>query len=122
MICGCANRWHASAPQALVEKATGAFKSVGLLCFMMWMSGSQLHIFSIMSTMSGVFQPLSAILSSGKSGCLHSVCICLCSSMPLDAACRPVFVVHSSSVSPHHATRAQHSAKKTSRSRQKAHS
>ena len=52
--------------QALVGKATGAFKSVGLLCFMMWMSGSQLHIFSIMSTMSGIFQPLSAIASSGK--------------------------------------------------------
>lgn len=52
--------------RALVDRATGAFKSIGLLCFMMWMSGSQLHIFSIMSTMSGVFQPLSAILSSGK--------------------------------------------------------
>lgn len=49
-----------------MDRATGAFKSIGLLCFMMWMSGSQLHIFSIMSTMSGVFQPLSAILSSGK--------------------------------------------------------
>lgn len=64
---------YAFAFQALTEKATGAFKSVGLLCFMMWMSGSQLHIFSMMSTMSGVFQPLSAILSSGTSGCLLEI-------------------------------------------------
>lgn len=72
------NDLHACAFQALVEKATGAFKSVGLLCFMMWMSGSQLHIFSMMSTMSGVFQPLSAILSSGQSTCPHSSFISLC--------------------------------------------
>mmetsp|Transcript_9444 Transcript_9444/g.28425 ORF Transcript_9444/g.28425 Transcript_9444/m.28425 type:complete len:174 (-) Transcript_9444:433-954(-) len=51
---------------AAVNQALGAFKSVGMLAFMMWMSGSQLHIFSIMSTMSGLFQPISAILSSGK--------------------------------------------------------
>ncbi len=49
-----------------MSQALGAFKSVGMLAFMMWMSGSQLHIFSIMSTMSGLFQPISAILSSGK--------------------------------------------------------
>ncbi len=55
----------AACTQALVGKATGAFKSIGLLAFMMWMSGSQLHIFSIMSAMSGVVQPLSAIMSSG---------------------------------------------------------
>ncbi len=52
--------------QAAVSQALGAFKSVGMLGFMMWMSGSQLHIFSIMSTISGLLQPISAILSSGK--------------------------------------------------------
>ena len=52
--------------QAAVTQALGAFKSVGMLGFMMWMSGSQLHIFSIMSTISGLLQPISAILSSGK--------------------------------------------------------
>lgn len=51
---------------AAVSQALGAFKSVGMMAFMMWMSGSQLHIFSIMSVMSGLVQPLSAIFSSGK--------------------------------------------------------
>jgi len=41
---------------------------VGMMGFMMWMSGSQLHIFSIMTTLSGVYQPLSAIVSSGSGG------------------------------------------------------
>lgn len=30
-----------------------------MLCFMMWMSGSTLHLFSIMTTLSGIYQPLS---------------------------------------------------------------
>ena len=52
--------------QALFAHATSPFKMVGMMGFMMWMSGSQLHIFSIMTTLSGVYQPLSAILSSGS--------------------------------------------------------
>ena len=32
---------------------------VAMLCFMMWMSGSTLHIFSIMMTINGIYQPLS---------------------------------------------------------------
>lgn len=32
---------------------------VAMLCFMMWMSGSTLHIFSIMMTLNGIYQPLS---------------------------------------------------------------
>lgn len=51
---------------AAVNQALGAFKNVGMMAFMMWMSGSQLHIFSIMSVMSGLMQPLSAIISSGQ--------------------------------------------------------
>jgi len=59
---GC---WH---PQALYSHASSPLKMVGMMGFMMWMSGSQLHIFSIMTTLSGVYQPLSAILSSGSGG------------------------------------------------------
>lgn len=29
-----------------------------MLCFMMWMSGSTLHLFSIMMTINGIYQPL----------------------------------------------------------------
>lgn len=32
----------------------------------MWMAGAQLHLFSIMTTASGVYQPISAILKSGE--------------------------------------------------------
>ncbi|PSC68571.1 ER membrane complex subunit 4-like [Micractinium conductrix] len=39
-------------------------KQVAMLCFMMWMSGSTLHLFSIMTTLSGIYQPLSAILKN----------------------------------------------------------
>ena len=38
---------------------------VAMLCFMMWMSGSTLHIFSIMMTINGIYQPL-----SGEGGAL----------------------------------------------------
>lgn len=51
---------------ALFSKATAPFKNILMLAFMMWMSGSQLHLFSIMTTMSGVYQPLSAILKSAE--------------------------------------------------------
>lgn len=50
-------------------------KMVGMMAFMMWMSGSQLHIFSIMTTLSGVYQPLMAILNSG-SGALILISYC----------------------------------------------
>ena len=33
---------------------------------MMWMAGSQIHLFSIMTTASGIYQPLAAIANSGK--------------------------------------------------------
>lgn len=43
-----------------------------MLCFMMWMSGSTLHIFSIMMTINGIYQPL-----SGEAlGCATSPCPC----------------------------------------------
>lgn len=39
-----------------------------MLCFMMWMSGSTLHLFSIMTTLSGMYQPLSGrwLLADGS--------------------------------------------------------
>ncbi|KAL4444681.1 hypothetical protein ABPG77_002498 [Micractinium sp. CCAP 211/92] len=50
--------------EALQHAATAPFKQVAMLCFMMWMSGSTLHLFSIMTTLSGIYQPLSAILKA----------------------------------------------------------
>ena len=44
-----------------MERATGTFKQVGFLCFMMWMSGSQIHLFSIMMLVTGIYQPLSSL-------------------------------------------------------------
>ena len=49
---------------ALYGRAQGVFKNVG---FMMWMSGSQIHLFSIMMTVSGIYQPLMAIMNSRQS-------------------------------------------------------
>ena len=49
---------------ALYNMATGQFKSIGFLCFMMWMSGTQIHLFSIMMTISGIYQPLMAVVNS----------------------------------------------------------
>ena len=51
---------------AIQARATAQVKSVGFLCFMMWMAGSQIHLFSIMTTASGIYQPLAAIANSGQ--------------------------------------------------------
>ena len=52
-----------------MSKAMGSFKNVGFLCFMMWMSGSQIHLFSIMMLVTGIYQPLSTLFTvkQGKS-------------------------------------------------------
>lgn len=52
--------------QALYSRATGAAKGVAGLAFMMWMSGSQIHLFSIMMTFQGIYAPIAAILGSGE--------------------------------------------------------
>jgi hypothetical protein len=52
---------------ALYSRATGTVKNIGFMCFMMWMSGSQIHLFSIMMTVSGIYQPLMAIANSQQS-------------------------------------------------------
>lgn len=62
---------------ALSSLAQAPLKNVAMMCFMMWMSGSQLHLFSIMTTASGFYQPLSAILKSGEGGSVRrSLCLC----------------------------------------------
>jgi hypothetical protein len=39
------------------------------LAFMMWMSGGGVHLFSLMMTASGLYQPLMAIVKSGDGEC-----------------------------------------------------
>merc|ERR1711970_404665 len=48
------------------ESAQSQMKQVGMYAFMMYMSGGSVHIFSIMMTFNGLYQPLMAILNSGK--------------------------------------------------------
>ena len=59
--------------QAIYGRATGQLKNMGFMAFMMWMSGSQIQIFSIMMTANGIYQPIAAIANSGQSkqGCSH---------------------------------------------------
>ena len=52
--------------QALYGRATGQLKNLGMTAFMMWMSGSQIQIFSIMMTANGIYQPILAISKSGE--------------------------------------------------------
>ena len=65
---------------ALYGRAQGVFKNVGFMCFMMWMSGSQIHLFSIMMTVSGIYQPLMAIMNSRQSETLSETALsgCIC--------------------------------------------
>ncbi|UPQ99771.1 DUF1077 domain-containing protein [Chloropicon primus] len=48
------------------EFAQSTVKQVGMYAFMMYMSGGSVHIFSIMMTFTGLYQPLMAIFNSGK--------------------------------------------------------
>ena len=48
------------------EFAQAAIKQVGMYGFMMYMSGGSVHIFSIMMTFTGLYQPLMAIVNSGN--------------------------------------------------------
>ena len=71
---------------ALYGRAQGVFKNVGFMCFMMWMSGSQIHLFSIMMTVSGIYQPLMAIMNSLQSAPVN-LRPCMCNSSLLQADC-----------------------------------
>ena len=73
--------------QALNTKAQQPVVQVAGLAFMMWMSGNYLSIFSLMTVLSGMFQPLSAMIKSGEGArglgsyvglrALHEQCYCL---------------------------------------------
>ncbi|GAX82023.1 hypothetical protein CEUSTIGMA_g9451.t1 [Chlamydomonas eustigma] len=52
--------------QALYARATSHVKNVGFMCFMAWMSGNGIQIFSILMTFNLLSAPISAILGSGK--------------------------------------------------------
>jgi hypothetical protein len=54
--------------EALYSLATSPLKQVGITAFMMWMAGAQLHFFSIMATINGIYSPLKAIMNSGEGG------------------------------------------------------
>lgn len=48
------------------EIATGQSKNIGMMCFMMYMSGSGIQIFSILVTFNGIITPVRSIMSSAK--------------------------------------------------------
>lgn len=52
--------------QALWQTASAPFKQVGFMCFMMWMMGNGIQIFSIFMVISGLAGPVMAIYRSGQ--------------------------------------------------------
>ena len=52
----------------LFARASAPIKNIALMCFMAWMSGNGIQIFSIIMTFSLLAQPFSAIVNSGQSG------------------------------------------------------
>ena len=56
-----------AAMQALFARATAPVKNMLFMCFMAWMSGNGIQIFSIMMTFNLLQAPISAIMSSGQS-------------------------------------------------------
>eukprot|EP00878_Enallax_costatus_P012958 GHUV01013532.1.p2 GENE.GHUV01013532.1~~GHUV01013532.1.p2 ORF type:complete len:118 (+),score=32.41 GHUV01013532.1:206-559(+) len=54
--------------QALMTAATAPMRQVAFMCFMMWMMGNGIQIFSIIMTLSGLASPIMAIANSGKGG------------------------------------------------------
>jgi hypothetical protein len=47
-----------------MARATAPARQVAFMCFMMWMMGNGIQIFSIMMTLSGLATPVMAILKS----------------------------------------------------------
>lgn len=48
--------------------ASAPLRQVVFMCFMMWMMGNGIQIFSIIMTLSGLATPVMAIVNSGKGG------------------------------------------------------
>lgn len=60
--------WHPRThSQALYARATAPLKQNAFMCFMAWMTGSGIQIFSILMTFNLLSAPLAAIFSSGMS-------------------------------------------------------
>ncbi len=53
--------------QALYARATAPLKQNAFMCFMAWMTGSGIQIFSILMTFNLLSAPIAAIFSSGMS-------------------------------------------------------
>eukprot|EP01025_Chloroclados_australasicus_P042276 TRINITY_DN4499_c0_g1_i1.p2 TRINITY_DN4499_c0_g1~~TRINITY_DN4499_c0_g1_i1.p2 ORF type:complete len:175 (-),score=13.76 TRINITY_DN4499_c0_g1_i1:319-843(-) len=51
--------------QALYRQAQAPMGQVGMMCFMMWMWGNQIQIFTIIIVFSSIYGAISQILSSG---------------------------------------------------------
>lgn len=49
-----------------MQQASAPLRQVGFMCFMMWMMGNGIQIFSIIMTLSGLAQPVMAIVKSGE--------------------------------------------------------
>ena len=62
--------------QALFSLATSPVKNAAMMAFMMYMAGTQLHFFSILTTFNGIYSPLSAILKSNL-GTFLCMCVLL---------------------------------------------
>eukprot|EP00775_Hariotina_reticulata_P003950 gene3950-4204_t len=52
--------------QALWTRASTPMRQVGFMCFMMWMMGNGIQIFSIIMTISGLATPIMAVIKSGE--------------------------------------------------------
>lgn len=55
-----------------MARAQAPLKQVGMMCFMAWMFGNSIQIFSIMMTFTLIGQPLNAIMTSGQGEPSHS--------------------------------------------------
>ena len=66
--------------EALQNVAFSPVKQVLMMSFMMYMTGTRLHFFSILTVINGIYSPLSAILRSKS---------CTCSSQIIPFRCSP---------------------------------
>jgi hypothetical protein len=58
--------------------ASAPFRQVGFMCFMMWMMGNSIQIFSIIMTLSGLATPIMAIVKSKEGEEQSAVMCCMC--------------------------------------------
>lgn len=63
-----------------MARAMAPGKNVAFMCFMMWMVGNGIQLFSIIFTITGITQPITAMLGAAKRewAAGHSRCLCCC--------------------------------------------